>query len=252
MWNFGSHEPQFHMVDQFVVHVFFVVHINHKWFHHVDLWFMCFLWFTWTTKMWFIWWRAHYMNHENVVYVVGVVHVFLKNIWKNMWNRIHMVEEKTHEHGKSGSCKNLGLHGGGRCGLYVFVVHVVETNVVHVKRPQTHGGPICGSCEPKKTHKPQKGPPCEPKKSHEPQMGPPCVCCGSHEPQFHMVDPFCGLCEPQIHMVEPFVVYVNHKNHMNHKWVHHVFLVVHMNHNFTWWTHFVVYVNHKSTWWNHL
>ena len=43
-----------------------------------------------------------------------------------------MVEEKTHEHGKSGSCRNLGLHGGGRCGLYVFVVHVVEANVVHV------------------------------------------------------------------------------------------------------------------------
>jgi hypothetical protein len=49
----GSCEPQNHMVDPFVVHVFFLVHMvdpfvvyvfflvhmNHKWVHHVFLWF---------------------------------------------------------------------------------------------------------------------------------------------------------------------------------------------------------------------
>ena len=91
-----------------------------------------------------------------------------------------MVEEKTHEHGKSGSCGNLGLHDPGFCGLYVFVVHVAEANVVHVNHKKHMVDPICGSCEPQKTHKPQN---CG-----------SCVFGGSHEPQFHMVDPICGSC----------------------------------------------------------
>ena len=68
-----------------------------------------------------------------------------------------MVEEKTHEHGKSGSCRNLGLHGGGKCGSYIFLVHVVEANVVYVNHKKHMVDPICGSCEPQKTQKPQKG-----------------------------------------------------------------------------------------------
>ncbi len=43
-----------------------------------------------------------------------------------------MVEEKTHGVVKSGSRENHGLHGGGICGLYVFVVHVMEANMVYV------------------------------------------------------------------------------------------------------------------------
>ena len=87
--------------------------------------------------------------------------------------------------------------------------HINHIFVVHVKCTSSYGGGKRGSCEPKKPH--------------EPQMGPPCVFCGSHEPQIHMVD--------------PFVVYVNHKKHMNHKRILHVFFVVHVNHKITWWTH---------------
>ena len=43
-----------------------------------------------------------------------------------------MEEEKTHGSEKCGSRANNGLHGGGKCGLYVFVVHVMEANVVYV------------------------------------------------------------------------------------------------------------------------
>ena len=82
-----------------------------------------------------------------MVYVVGVVHVFLTDLWKHMRNRNHMEEEKTHGGTKSGSCRNRGLHGRGNCGLCVFVVYVVEANVVYVKPPKTHGGGICGLCE---------------------------------------------------------------------------------------------------------
>ena len=43
-----------------------------------------------------------------------------------------MVEEKTHGVVKSGLRENHGLHGGGTCGLYEFVVHVMEANMVYV------------------------------------------------------------------------------------------------------------------------
>ena len=55
-----------------------------------------------------------------------------------------MEEEKTYGGTKSGSCKNRGLHGRGKCGLCVFVVCVVEGNVVCVKPQKTHGGGTCG------------------------------------------------------------------------------------------------------------
>ena len=42
-----------------------------------------------------------------------------------------MVEEKPHGSEKCGSREKNGLHRGGRCGLYVFVVHVMEANVVY-------------------------------------------------------------------------------------------------------------------------
>ncbi len=58
-----------------------------------------------------------------------------------------MVKEKTHGGMICGSCGNLGLHGGGNCGLWVFVVYVVEANVVYVKQQKTHGGGIFGLCE---------------------------------------------------------------------------------------------------------
>ena len=70
-----------------------------------------------------------------------------------------MEEEKTYGGTKSGSCKNRGLHGRGKCGLCVFVVCVVEGNVVCVKPQKTHGGLMCGSCVFLGSHEPRLPPP---------------------------------------------------------------------------------------------
>ncbi len=58
----GLCEPQKNMVDPFVVHVFFVVDVNHVCLHHVVV--------------------VVHVNHKNAVYVMGVVHVFLTDLFQ--------------------------------------------------------------------------------------------------------------------------------------------------------------------------
>ena len=68
---------------------------------------------------------------------------------------------------------------------------------------KSHGGPICGLCEPQK----------------------------------HMVDPFVVYVNHKKHMNHKNVHHVFVVVHMNHVYPFHVFLVVYVKHINTWWTH---------------
>ena len=95
-----------------------------------------------------------------------------------------MVVEKTHGSEKCGSRANHGLHGGGKCGLYVFVVHVMEANVVYV--------------------------------NHERHMVDPFVVHANHKKHmnhkmFHHVNRKIHINHKWVHHAF-FLVHVNHKN----------------------------------------
>ena len=112
------------MVNPFVVYVFCVVYMNHVCLPHVKA---C---------------SSHKPHNCGLCGGCGSC-VFNGSLGKKK----HMNHKKTPGGMICGSCGILGLHGGGNCGLCVFVVYVVEANVVYVKPPKTHGGGICGLCE---------------------------------------------------------------------------------------------------------